>query len=135
MDDLEIITPFKTAKLYTNLKLIYTIFGRKYYAVPLQLINDNIILNDIQDNKINYDIRTVKIEPFNIEIKTFFNENNLNILTSSINKYLSVYSPKYEHYIDYSKCDNIYITCTETSNPHSINCDEINLNKKLVQND
>ena len=117
----------KTPKNYKLSKESYMIFGRKYFECPLKLINDNIKLLDKNLREINFDMRVVDVKPFDMEIKTLYNENNRNVLTDDMNKAMAEVSPRYEHYINYSVQKKIYITCESTEEPMHISSTEINV--------
>lgn len=131
-DIIELLDYSKTPKTYTDLVSVGTIFNRTYYKVPLKLINDEIKLLDENQKEIPYDFRTILVKPFDIKIKTFYNENNRDILTDKVNKTIAMVAPKYEHYINFSK-DNVLITCLPEQKPVKLTCVEINAVHKLIK--
>jgi hypothetical protein len=135
-DILEVLDISKTPKNFSGLQAAFNIFGRKYFKSPMRLINDDIRLLDKNMKEIPFDIRTISIKPFDIEIKTFFNENNRKILTDlKQNETVALVSPKYEHFINFSKDPaSTYITCLSDQEPVYLNCVEINVVHKLVKN-
>jgi hypothetical protein len=130
---MEVFNLVKTDKTYENLQLVYNIFGRKYYKFPLKFINENIRVFNEKQEQIQFNIETFEVNTFEINIKTFFNENNLGILTNEDNLKLSKFCSKYEHFINFStKKSNIYFTVGDSDNPIKIVTTEINVNRKLV---
>ena len=99
----------KTEKKYKLTAPVFEIFGRKYYKAPFKSINENIIVSGGKQ-EISFDIRVVHIEARKIIIDTYFNENNLNILTNRFNALMAHVCPKYEHFINYSSNQEIYIS-------------------------
>lgn len=133
---LELLEITGTPKQYKLAEPAYpNLLKRNYFKCPLKLINDNIKLFNKSMKEINFDVRTLKIEPFHVEINTYFNENNKNFLKTQFNDTVSLISPKYEHYINYSKADNIFITCDVNEIPVFLNSIEINMIHKLVKQD
>lgn len=126
----EVVLLPKTFKIE---KPSFSIFGRNFYKLPLNNICDEIKVYDNTLSLISYEIRTVDINPYDIHIKTYFNENNHNILKGEINKVMSEIYPKYEHYINWSSSDKLFITCLNTVEVSNISCKEINVNKKIVK--
>lgn len=130
---LEVLDIVKKPRNYEKLQLVFNIFGRKYYLLPLKLINDDIVLLDKDMKKINYDIRTIHVEPFDITIRTFFNENNRGLLGNEFNDKINLICPKYQHYINYSS-SQVYISCLQDEHPIYLNCVEVNIVKKMIKN-
>lgn len=131
---LEILDIVKKPKSYDKLQLVFNIFGRKYYLLPLKLINEEIVLLDKNMKKIPYDIRTISVEPFDITIRTFFNENNREILKNEFNDKINLVCPKYKHYINFST-SQIYISCLQDERPIYLNVVEVNIIRKIIKND
>lgn len=131
----EVIDVMKTPRSYSGFELAFNIFGRKYYKVPLRLINDEIRVLDKNMKEIQYDIRTISVEPYDINIKTYYNENNRGDLLEKSSQMIALVCVKYEHYCNFSaKPKNTFISCLAEQDPVHINCVEINVVKKLIRN-
>lgn len=127
-DVTETLDIMDTPKTYAGFQSAWNIFGRKYYKIPLRLINDDIKLLDKNLKKISFDVRTITIEPYDIEIKTYFNENNRGVLKNSINGLIAKVCPKYEHFVNFStNPEHTYITCASDQDPAYLKCNEINV--------
>ena len=130
----ETLSPSFSLKTYSIISQSMVLFNKKFFKIPLTNICDDIKLLDKNMEPINFEIRTLVIDPYEVVIKTYFNENNLSILTGKLNEMLKVIYPKYEHYINWSTQNNIYITCLDTQEPAFLKCKEINITKKLMKN-
>ena len=131
-DNLELI--ISKGKSY-KIQLVYTLFGRKFYKTPLRFINKNIKLYDNFDNIIPHDIRTYNQQPYSHEVKTFFNQNNLGILKGDMNIVMAKIYPKYEHFVDFSSNNDIYITCSEKFEPEYITWCEFGVVRRIKRED
>src|SRR6185437_11832107 len=125
----------KTPKMFPITPVVQNVFSRKFYKFPLKLFNENIKLLDKNMQEIPHDIRTVTIDPFEIRIITYFNENNQGVLKDASNNVITTVCPKYEHYINWSvKANHMFITCDSNQDPAFLQCVEINVVLKMFRN-
>jgi hypothetical protein len=114
-------------KRYTDLKSVFDIFGQKYYRCPLKGVNENIRLYDKSRKEVKYELRLVTIKPYDISITTVFNENNRGQLRNKLNVMFSVVCPKYEHFINHSASQELFVTCDSKTEVDSLEATEVSI--------
>lgn len=112
----------------------FVAFGRKYYKSSLQFICDNIKVM-FKNKEIDFDIRKIEVDNYKLTITTYFNENNLNVLTcpTDVQQFINKLIPKYEHFVNHTNT-NLYITVDEKDNPDKITWDAISFEENTYKN-